>query len=156
MQDVFAASGTISRGCEHHGLGHLTRVWGSVPFTVEQGITELVRQHAIVLAGSRLQIPALVHEECLTGFTTFGATVYPAAIAWGATFDPDLVERMAAAIGRDMAAVGVHQGLSPCSTSYGTTAGGGSRRPSARTPIWWRCSVRPTSGACRAPASSPP
>ena len=58
-------------------------------------------------------IPALVHEECLTGFTTFGATVYPAAIAWGATFDPDLVERMAAAIGRDMAAVGVHQGLSP-------------------------------------------
>src|SRR4029079_14596869 len=35
------------------------------------------------------------------------------AIAWGATFDPDLIERMAAAIGRDMAAVGVHQGLSP-------------------------------------------
>ena len=63
--------------------------------------------------GSRLGIPALVHEECLTGFTTYGATVYPAAIAWGATFDPDLVERMAAAIGRDMAAVGVHQGLSP-------------------------------------------
>ena len=64
-------------------------------------------------SGSRLGIPALVHEECLTGFTTYGATVYPAAIAWGATFDPDLVERMAAAIGRDMAALGVHQGLSP-------------------------------------------
>ena len=54
-----------------------------------------------------------MHEECLTGFTTYGATVYPAAIAWGATFDPDLVEQMAAAIGRDMAALGVHQGLSP-------------------------------------------
>ena len=39
--------------------------------------------------------------------------MYPAAIAWGATFDPALVERMAAAIGRDMAALGVHQGLSP-------------------------------------------
>ena len=64
-------------------------------------------------SGSRLGIPALVHEECLTGFTAYGATVYPAAIAWGATFDPDLVERMAAAIGRDMAALGVHQGLSP-------------------------------------------
>ncbi|MEO7446700.1 MAG: glycoside hydrolase family 3 N-terminal domain-containing protein, partial [Humibacillus sp.] len=45
--------------------------------------------------------------------TAYGATVYPAAIAWGATFDPDLVERMAASIGRDMAALGVHQGLSP-------------------------------------------
>jgi len=54
-----------------------------------------------------------VHEECLTGFTAYRATVYPAAIAWGATFDPDLVERMAAAIGADMAALGVHQGLSP-------------------------------------------
>src|ERR671938_1534354 len=65
------------------------------------------------MAGSRLGIPAIVHEECLTGFTTYGATVYPAAIAWAATFDPELVRRMAAAIGRDMAAVGVHQGLSP-------------------------------------------
>ena len=62
---------------------------------------------------SRFGIPALVHEECLTGFTAYGATVYPAAIAWGATWDPDLVRRMAAAIGRDMAALGVHQGLSP-------------------------------------------
>jgi beta-glucosidase-like glycosyl hydrolase len=114
MQDVFAASGAARlEDASRHGLGHLTRVYGSVPVTGAEGAAELVRQHRVVLAGSRLGIPALVHEECLTGFTTFGATVYPAAIAWGATFDPDLVERMAAAIGRDMAALGVHQGLSP-------------------------------------------
>jgi beta-glucosidase-like glycosyl hydrolase len=114
LQDVFAAGGTISlEDASVHGLGHLTRVFGSRPMTVAEGTAELVRQHHVVLEGSRLGIPALVHEECLTGFTTFGATVYPAAIAWGATFDADLVERMAAAIGRDMAAVGVHQGLSP-------------------------------------------
>jgi beta-xylosidase len=114
LQDVFAASGTISlEEASTQGLGHLTRVFGSLPLTVAEGTAELVRQHRVVLEGSRLGVPALVHEECLTGFTTFGATVYPAAIAWGATFDADLVERMAAAIGRDMAAVGVHQGLSP-------------------------------------------
>ncbi|HEY0616615.1 MAG TPA: glycoside hydrolase family 3 N-terminal domain-containing protein [Kribbella sp.] len=114
LQDVFADSGAVSlKEASRHGLGHLTRVWGSVPLTVEEGLAELMRQHHVVLEGSRLGVPALVHEECLTGFTTYGATVYPAAIAWGATFDPDLVERMAAAIGRDMAAVGVHQGLSP-------------------------------------------
>ncbi|GAB2576826.1 glycosyl hydrolase [Paractinoplanes abujensis] len=114
MQDVFAASGTIPlEEASRDGLGHLTRVYGSYPLTAVQGAAEVVRQQHIVLANSRLRIPAIVHEECLTGFTTFGATVYPAAIAWGATFDPDLVERMAAAIGRDMAAVGVHQGLSP-------------------------------------------
>jgi beta-glucosidase-like glycosyl hydrolase len=114
MQDVFAAGGSPSlEEASRHGLGHLTRVFGSAPVTAADGAAELVRQQRVVLDASRLGIPALVHEECLTGFTTFGATVYPAAIAWGATFDPGLVERMAAAIGRDMAAVGVHQGLSP-------------------------------------------
>ena len=114
MQDVFAASGTVPLAeASRNGLGQLTRVYGSVPLTVAEGAAELVRQQRIVLDNSRLGIPAMVHEECLTGFTAFGATVYPAAIAWGATFDPDLVERMAAAIGRDMAALGVHQGLSP-------------------------------------------
>ncbi|GAA3342163.1 glycoside hydrolase family 3 N-terminal domain-containing protein [Amorphoplanes nipponensis] len=114
MQDVFAASGSVSLAeASRHGLGHLTRVYGGAPLTVAEGAAEVVRQQRTVLQDSRLGIPALVHEECLTGFTTYGATVYPAAIAWGATFDPDLIERMAAAIGRDMAAVGVHQGLSP-------------------------------------------
>ena len=114
MQDVFEASGRVPLGdAARHGLGQLTRVYGSKPLTAVEGAAEVVRQHKVVLEHSRLGVPALVHEECLTGFTTYGATVYPAAIAWGATFDPELVERMAAAIGRDMAAVGVHQGLSP-------------------------------------------
>ncbi len=114
MQDVFAAAGARSlEEASRHGLGHLTRVYGSKPVSAVEGAAELVRQQHTVLDASRLRIPAIVHEECLTGFTTFGATVYPAAIAWGATFDPDLVERMSSAIGRDMAALGVHQGLSP-------------------------------------------
>jgi beta-glucosidase len=114
MQDVFAAAGMVPFEEEiRHGLGHLTRVHGSGPVTAQEGAAEVVRLQRAVVERSRLGIPAIVHEECLTGFTTFGATVYPAAIAWGATFDPGLVERMAAAIGRDMRAVGVHQGLSP-------------------------------------------
>jgi beta-glucosidase len=114
MQDVFATSGSLPLDeASRHGLGQLTRVYGSYPLTAAEGAAEVIRQQRIVLDNSRLNIPAIVHEECLTGFTTYGATVYPAAIAWGATFDPGLIERMAAAIGRDMAAVGVHQGLSP-------------------------------------------
>ncbi|MBV9832581.1 MAG: glycosyl hydrolase, partial [Marmoricola sp.] len=114
MQDVFAASGTVPLAvASRHGLGHLTRVYGSEPVTVAEGAEELVHQQRIVMECSRFDLPALVHEECLTGFTAYGATVYPAAIAWGATWDPGLVERMAARIGADMAALGVHQGLSP-------------------------------------------
>ena len=114
MQDVFAAFGSPPlEEASRHGLGQLTRIYGSAPVTAGDGATELVRQQRVVVESSRLGIPALVHEECLTGFTAYGATVYPAAIAWGATFDPDLVERMAASIGRDMAALGIHHGLSP-------------------------------------------
>ena len=72
-----------------------------------------MRQQHTVIESDRLGIPAIVHEECLTGLTSYGATMYPTALAWGATFDPEIVERMAAAIGRDMAALGIHQGLSP-------------------------------------------
>jgi beta-glucosidase-like glycosyl hydrolase len=114
VQDEFAASGSVPLAeASRHGLGHLTRVYGSRPVTAAEGAAELVAAQHTVVRNSRLGIPALVHEECLTGFTTYGATVYPAAIAWAATFDPDLVARMGAAIGRDMRAVGVHQGLAP-------------------------------------------
>jgi beta-glucosidase-like glycosyl hydrolase len=113
MQDVFAGGVVPLAEAARHGLGHLTRVYGSRPVTVAAGAAELVAAQHTVMRSSRLGIPALVHEECLTGFTAYGATVYPAAIAWAATFDPDLVGRMGAAIGRDMRAVGVHQGLAP-------------------------------------------
>ena len=114
MPDVFAGPSSVPLAeASRHGMGHLTRVYGSRPVTVAQGAAEVVAAQHTVLRNSRLGIPALVHEECLTGFTTYGATVYPAAIAWAATFDPDLVGRMGAAIGRDMHAVGVHQGLAP-------------------------------------------
>ena len=65
------------------------------------------------MAASRFGIPAQVHEECLTGFAAWRATVYPTPLSWGATFDPELVEEMAGRIGRSMRAAGVHQGLAP-------------------------------------------
>src|SRR5690349_9945032 len=73
MQHVFTAGASLSlEGASRHGLGHLTRVYGSVPVTPADGAAELVRQHHAVLDDTRLRIPALVHEECLTGFTTYG------------------------------------------------------------------------------------
>ena len=95
------------------GLGHLTRIFGSEPVTAEEGVNNLQKFQGAVVEHSRFGIPAVAHEECLTGLTAWGATVYPASIAWGATFDPELIEEMANAIGEDMAALGVHQGLSP-------------------------------------------
>ncbi|MDR0283483.1 MAG: glycoside hydrolase family 3 C-terminal domain-containing protein [Propionibacteriaceae bacterium] len=95
------------------GLGHITRVYGTAPVTPAAGGERLRRFQEFLTRETRLGIPAIAHEECLTGVTTLGATVYPAPIAWGAAFDPGLVERLGAAIGRDLRALGVHQGLAP-------------------------------------------
>lgn len=95
------------------GLGQLTRPFGTAPVDPALGALSLMRTQARVVAASRFGIPALAHEECLAGFATWGATAYPVPLSWGATFNPALVRRMAAAIGRDMRAVGVHQGLAP-------------------------------------------
>jgi beta-xylosidase len=95
------------------GIGQLTRVFGTSPLSVAEGVERLRRFQEQVVEGSRLGIPAIAHEECLTGFATYGATAYPTPLAWAATFDPGLIQRMAHAIGSDLRAVGVHQGLSP-------------------------------------------
>ncbi|WP_019815684.1 beta-xylosidase/alpha-l-arabinosidase, partial [Saccharomonospora saliphila] len=113
MQDVFSRGAVPFDDRAEHGLGHLTRVFGTAPVSAAEGARRMVELQRRLVGTSRFGIPALAHEECLTGFTTYGATVYPAPPAWAATFDPDLVERMAAAIGTDMRAVGVHQGLAP-------------------------------------------
>ncbi|MFI8205310.1 beta-glucosidase [Streptomyces sp. NPDC085937] len=95
------------------GLGQLTRPFGTVPVDPALGALSLARTQARIAASNRFGIPALAHDECLAGFAAWGATAYPVPLSWGAAFDPDTVRRMAAAIGRDMRAVGVHQGLAP-------------------------------------------
>ena len=112
MQDSFRGALPFEQEISG-GLGHLTRPFGTAPIDPEDGRERLARLQAEVVAANRFGIPAIAHDECLTGFTAWQATVYPTALAWGATWDPALVGEMAAAIGADMAALGVHQGLSP-------------------------------------------
>ena len=113
MQASFDAERDPFADAIAHGLGHLTRPFGSAPVTAAEGVEALRRLQSAVVDASPHGIPAIVHEECLTGLMAHGATTYPAAIAWGASFDPALVEQMAARIGADMRALGVHMGLAP-------------------------------------------
>lgn len=96
-----------------HGIGQLTRVFGTRPVDPVVGAHSLARTQRQIVTSSRFGIPAVVHEECLTGLAAWQATIYPAPLSWGATFDPDLVRRMAAKIGETMRGLGVHQGLAP-------------------------------------------
>lgn len=96
-----------------NGLGQLTRPFGTKPVDAGAGALSLMRTQERIAASNRFGIPAMAHEECLAGFAAWGATAYPVPLAWGATFNPALVKRMAHAIGTDLRRVGIHQGLAP-------------------------------------------
>ncbi|MBY8848354.1 glycosyl hydrolase, partial [Saccharothrix sp. MB29] len=97
------------------GLGQLTRPFGTRPVDPVAGARSLAVSQEQVVAANRFGIPALVHEECLTGFAAFRATAFPAPLSWGASFDPALVAEVSGLIGASMRAAGVHQGLDPVS-----------------------------------------
>ncbi|MET8834179.1 glycoside hydrolase family 3 N-terminal domain-containing protein [Micromonospora sp. NPDC004540] len=96
-----------------HGLGHLTRAYGTRPVEAAARATWLWKFQRDLVTGTRLGIPAIVHEECLTGLSAWKAATFPTPLGWGAAFDPELVTEMATAIGASMRALGIHQGLAP-------------------------------------------
>ncbi|MEW1808116.1 glycoside hydrolase family 3 N-terminal domain-containing protein [Pseudarthrobacter sp. NPDC080039] len=95
------------------GLGQITRMYGTVPLEPLEGARRLAAAQEQIMAASRFRIPAQVHEECLAGLAAWKATAFPVPLAWGATFNPALVRRMAGLIGAQMRELGVHQGLAP-------------------------------------------
>lgn len=58
-------------------------------------------------------IPAIRHNEALTGLMDADSTVFPSAIGLGASWDPEIVRKMADLIRKQMVSVGVRQALSP-------------------------------------------
>ncbi|MEU1964784.1 glycoside hydrolase family 3 N-terminal domain-containing protein [Micromonospora sediminicola] len=112
LQGEFADAARLE-DFSRHGLGHLTRVYGTRPVDAASRAAWLWRFQRDLVTGTRLGIPAIVHEECLTGLSAWKAATFPTPLAWGAAFDPDLVTEMAAAIGSSMRALGIHQGLAP-------------------------------------------
>jgi beta-xylosidase len=113
MQDQFSGEPPPLDDLIRHGIGQLTRVFGTRPVPPAAGLRALADLQERIMAASRFGIPAVAHEECLTGFAAWSATIFPTPLAWGASFDPGLVRQMAEGIGRTMHAAGIHQGLAP-------------------------------------------
>ena len=65
------------------------------------------------LENSRLGIPVIFHEECLHGHAAIDATSFSQPIGLGATFDPELVERLFGMTALEARARGTHQALTP-------------------------------------------
>lgn len=101
------------RTVTQHGIGHYTRVYGTRPVDAAERAAWLWTEQRRLKRETRLGIPAIVHEECLTGLAAWRAATFPTPLAWGAAFDPELVAEMATAVGESMRALGIHQGLAP-------------------------------------------
>lgn len=96
-----------------NGIGQITRIAGGAGMKPEKAAEIGNEIQKFLREETRLGIPAMIHEECLSGFTAWGATVFPQAIGMGSTFDPDIIYQVTSAIRKQMRALGAHQGLSP-------------------------------------------
>ncbi len=73
----------------------------------------VLRSHDLTEA-TRLQIPPLVGEDCIHGHSFWdGATIFPTQLGMAASWDPDLLERVARVTAVEVAATGIHWTFSP-------------------------------------------
>ncbi|MCL4394954.1 MAG: glycoside hydrolase family 3 C-terminal domain-containing protein [Chloroflexi bacterium] len=95
------------------GIGEITRVGGGS--TLEPNDTARMANaiQDYLVNRTRLGIPAIIHEECCSGYLALGATCFPQIIGLASTWEPALAEQMTSVIRMQMRAVGAHQGLSP-------------------------------------------
>lgn len=103
----------VAREVLRHGTGQVTRVGGSTglrPAASARFVNDIQR---VLVEGTRLGIPAIVHEEAVAGFCARDATQFPQAIGMASTWDPDLLEAIGDVIRRQMMAVGARLTLSP-------------------------------------------
>ena len=115
--DVLLENGRFSAGLATgvmgDGIGHISAM-GRTSALPAQELAVLSNDIQHYLAeGTRLGIPAVIHEECLNGYRAKGATIFPQNIGLASTWDTELVNRMTRTIRRQMRSTGVHQGLAP-------------------------------------------
>ncbi|MCS7192084.1 MAG: glycoside hydrolase family 3 C-terminal domain-containing protein [Armatimonadetes bacterium] len=96
-----------------HGIGQITRIAGGSDLPPKEAAQLANEIQRFLIEETRLGIPAIVHEECLSGLMARGATTFPQSINLASTFEPDLVREMTTAIRKEMRAIGAHQGLAP-------------------------------------------
>jgi beta-glucosidase len=79
-----------------------------------RGMAELTNAiQKFFIENSRLGIPVFFHEECLHGHAARDGTSFPQPIGLGATFNPELIEKLFTMTAAETRARGAHQALTP-------------------------------------------
>jgi len=96
---------------EKNGIGMLTIILRHLPPKESAELHNQIQK--FVIRETRLGIPVMIHDECLHGCMAKGSTIFPQSIALASTWNPELMEKVAVAIGKETRARGIHQCLSP-------------------------------------------
>lgn len=96
-----------------HGLGQITRPLGTRSIDPQKGVRALNCLQKFLVEQTRWGIPVISHEECLSGLMVRDATLFPSSLAYGATWNPELIRQVGEVIGAESLSVGARQGLAP-------------------------------------------
>ena len=97
-----------------NGIGEIGRAVGGIKGMEPEDAVEIIfKIQKFLKEETRLGIPALFHEECLSGYMVKGATTFPQAIGLASTWNLPLVQKIASVIREQMKNTHVHHALSP-------------------------------------------
>ncbi|MGV0789023.1 glycoside hydrolase family 3 N-terminal domain-containing protein [Mycolicibacterium sp. XJ2] len=96
-----------------NGIGHVCALGliGHKAPEVLAKVTNAIQRYLVT--ETRLKIPAIFHNEAMSGVVAPGFTAFPTPIAMAATWDTEAVEEMARLIRRQLRSVGLCHALGP-------------------------------------------
>ena len=96
-----------------NGIGHVSAL-GLIGHKAPEDLAKAVNAiQRYLVTETRLKIPAIFHNEAMSGVVAPHFTAFPTSIGLAATWDPAATEEMADIIRRQMRAVGLLQALAP-------------------------------------------
>ena len=96
-----------------YGVGHICQLSSSQSLNADE-LRELIAQiQDYMVNETPAGIPAVIHDECITGVTAKGATAYPQQMAVACTWDPALLSVKMRQTARSMRDLGEQFALSP-------------------------------------------
>lgn len=96
-----------------YGVGHICQPTSSQDKDADEIRRMVMDIQNYLINETHAGIPAIFHEEALTGLTARGATAYPQAIAAACSWDPGLIREKTARTADKMRAMGQQLALSP-------------------------------------------
>ncbi|WP_440767106.1 glycoside hydrolase family 3 N-terminal domain-containing protein [Natronorubrum sp. DTA7] len=96
-----------------NGIGHLTRIGGEGSLSPTEAAERTNELQAYLRDETRLGVPAIPHEECLSGYMGPEGTTFPQMIGIASTWSPELLESVTDTIRDQLEAIGTAHALSP-------------------------------------------